>query len=641
MRPDRPVFRRRIALPLLRDHMNQERTVVVLVLLEQIDEEVEIVTVIGPDVLEPELFEKRPRDDHVFEELLHVAGHAVELPADERDAIHDAPGQILGLVVGLPLEEPVQVARHGTDVGRDRHVVVVEDDHQLALEMAGLVEAFQRQAARQRAVTDDGHDAVVLLLDVARHGNAEGGGDRGRSMAGVEDVVLRLFPFAEAGDAAVHADGVEGIAASGDELVRVGLVAGVEDDLVAGRVEDVVQRQRQLDDTEVAAEVPADSRDDLDDAVANLSRELMELFAVEFPKVFRRVDGVEERHGSIGASRSPFADETRDPGEIVHRAADDSSVAHRLFEQRFNPGASGVRTEQRRIGQLSLCKILPSRLTQGRGVFFLVEQIIDDLEGQSHGIAVAAERLDLLLGRAGEQPAENHGRRQQFAGLVAVDEIEQLGARFVRAGGDDVRDLPADHSFRIDGDRDFAYGPKLVCGIDARHRPGQPCERFGQQRVTGENTHCLAENDVRRLASAAEVVVVEGGKIIVNERVGMDQLQRGDWNEEISHGRAARFGRRDGDDRPDALASAEDRVTHRLMDDGGRCIRGREVRAEHAIDELPLLVQIVMERAHSSSSSGCSSDRSSSSSLSNGSIRGCPFASARISSIFFSTSSSF
>ena len=38
-------------------------------------------------------------------------------------------------------------------------------------------------------------------------------------------------------------------------------MAGVEDDLVARRVEDVVQRQRQLDDAEVAAEVAADLRD--------------------------------------------------------------------------------------------------------------------------------------------------------------------------------------------------------------------------------------------------------------------------------------------------------------------------------------------------------------------------------------------
>src|SRR5439155_25323571 len=112
-------------------------------------------------------------------------------------------------------------------------------------------------------------------------GDAEGGGDRRPGMAGVEDVVLRLLALAKAGDAAVLADGRELFAADGDELVRIALVAGVEDDLVARRVEDPVQGQRQLDDAEVAAEVAADLRDDVDDALADLLGELRELAEIE------------------------------------------------------------------------------------------------------------------------------------------------------------------------------------------------------------------------------------------------------------------------------------------------------------------------------------------------------------------------
>ena len=56
-------------------------------------------------------------------------------------------------------------------------------------------------------------------------------------------------------------DGVERVAAPGDQLVRVRLVAGVEDDLVARGVEDVVQRERQLDDAEVPAKMAPDLGD--------------------------------------------------------------------------------------------------------------------------------------------------------------------------------------------------------------------------------------------------------------------------------------------------------------------------------------------------------------------------------------------
>ena len=44
---------------------------------------------------------------------------------------------------------------------------------------------------------------------------------------------------------------------AGQQLVHVGLVAGVEDDRVPRRVEDAVQRDGELDDAEVGAEVAA------------------------------------------------------------------------------------------------------------------------------------------------------------------------------------------------------------------------------------------------------------------------------------------------------------------------------------------------------------------------------------------------
>src|SRR5206468_5108492 len=91
-----------------------------------------------------------------------------------------------------------------------------------------------------------------------------------------------------------------------------------------------------------------------------------------------------------------------------------------------------------------------------------------------------------------------------------------------------------------------------------------------------------------------------------------------------------------GEDRPHALATAEDRVAHGLVDRGGRRAGGRELRVERAVDLRAPLGQVVGERHSSSSTPSASSSASS-----NGSTRGCPFASARISSIFFSTSSSF
>ena len=79
-------------------------------------------------------------------------------------------------------------------------------------------------------------------------------------MAAVEDVVRRLGAPREAADPVELAERPEPLEAAGQELVRVGLMAGVPDDPVARRFEQPVERDRQLDDAERRAEVAAGRR---------------------------------------------------------------------------------------------------------------------------------------------------------------------------------------------------------------------------------------------------------------------------------------------------------------------------------------------------------------------------------------------
>ena len=94
-------------------------------------------------------------------------------------------------------------------------------------------------------------------------------------MAGAHDVVLGLEDRAERGKSVVLADRRQALAAAGEDLVRVGLVANVPEDLVAGRVEQAVQRHGQLAGAEVGAEVAADLTDRVDDVGAHLLSHLL------------------------------------------------------------------------------------------------------------------------------------------------------------------------------------------------------------------------------------------------------------------------------------------------------------------------------------------------------------------------------
>ena len=52
-------------------------------------------------------------------------------------------------------------------------VVIVDDDDQVAVEIGGIVKALKRQAARKRAVANDGDDVVRIARQVARVCEAE------------------------------------------------------------------------------------------------------------------------------------------------------------------------------------------------------------------------------------------------------------------------------------------------------------------------------------------------------------------------------------------------------------------------------------------------------------------------------------
>ena len=126
-------------------------------------------------------------------------------------------------------------------------------------------------------------DHLAVLADAAAHGllDADRVGDRGRGVAGAHDVVLGLDDRAERGEAAVLADRVELVAAAGEHLVRVGLVADVPEHLVARRVEQAVERDGDLAGAEVGAEVAADLADRVDDQLAHLLGDLLQLVVVE------------------------------------------------------------------------------------------------------------------------------------------------------------------------------------------------------------------------------------------------------------------------------------------------------------------------------------------------------------------------
>ncbi len=234
-----------------------------------------------------------------LDRLLQVRAEALEGGADAAGQPRQAALDVRARVPQLRVQaDAVEVARERADVGRDRHAVVVEHDDDRRAEAAGLADRLEGDAAGHRAVADHGDDLAVRVRAELAHPllDADRVADRGRGVAGAHDVVLGLGDRAERREAAVLADRRQLVAAAGEDLVRVGLVADVPEDLVARRVEQRVQRDRELAGAEVGAEVPADLADGVDDVLAHLLGELRELLLGEPVQVLGTVDVLEQAH---------------------------------------------------------------------------------------------------------------------------------------------------------------------------------------------------------------------------------------------------------------------------------------------------------------------------------------------------------
>ena len=114
-------------------------------------------------------------------------------------------------------------------------------------------------------------------------------------MRGAERIVFALGAFGEAGQPAALAQRADAVAPAGQNLVRIGLMADVPDQPVVRRVEDVMQRNRKLDDAQARAEMPARDRDGIDRLLTQFVGDLAQLARFEAAQVTRHLDLVEQR----------------------------------------------------------------------------------------------------------------------------------------------------------------------------------------------------------------------------------------------------------------------------------------------------------------------------------------------------------
>ena len=258
----------------------------------QIDD---VVAVDGAEVADVEPLEDvaLPADE-VLDAVVELGDELVRAAAYAVPAVDGAGGLGAELVVGLRRGNVDQILAHAAGHLVDGHVVVVEHHQHVGVRRGHVVERLKGHAARQRSVANDGHHAAVgLAAQLRGNGHAQCCRHRGGRVPHAKGVVGAFEDIGESADAVIFTIGHKGVAPAGQNLVPVGLMAHVPDELVVGRVEHIVQSHRQLDHAEARPEVPGVAREGVDDEAAQLIAHLRKLLDVEFLQIVGRVDVVQ------------------------------------------------------------------------------------------------------------------------------------------------------------------------------------------------------------------------------------------------------------------------------------------------------------------------------------------------------------
>ena len=288
---DRIGLGRRVALALFGDDVQQLRAAQLLHIAQRVQQRIHVMAVDRSDVIEAEFFEQSAGHDQALDVFL---GAACQLP-HRRHLRQDLLAALAHRRIELARQDLGEAIRQRANVGRDRHIVIVQDHQQVGVEIASMIERLEGHTGGHRAVTDDGHRATVGARQLGRDGHAESGADGGTRMAHAEGVIDTLLALRKRREALGLADRAQTLLAASQNLMWVGLMADIPHDTILGGVVQVVQGDSEFDGTETGGKVAAACTDRCQQKGTHFGGHLLQCGFGQRTQISREFDLVQQR----------------------------------------------------------------------------------------------------------------------------------------------------------------------------------------------------------------------------------------------------------------------------------------------------------------------------------------------------------
>src|SRR5205823_6036563 len=298
-----------------RDHVDHRWSTEAADLAQCALDVLDVVAVDRARILDAEVLEEGARRDELLETFLDAAYGFDRFVTGGNRAKDSIDALLRPVIRGVEDGELLgQVLRQAADRGSVGPAVVVDDDDHGRFAVADVIERLIGHPARQGAIADDNDHVSGLSLLPHRLSHPGGVTETGRRMAVLDEVVLALRAVGVAAHAAQLAQPRKSLARTRQELVDVRLVAGVPEDAVPGALEHPMERQGQLDDAEVGAEVASGLGDARDQELADFIGQGAQLRIAQGAKIGRTHDPVEDwRAGNLVHIRFESSEEPASP----------------------------------------------------------------------------------------------------------------------------------------------------------------------------------------------------------------------------------------------------------------------------------------------------------------------------------------
>ena len=240
-------LRGRIALPLHCHRMDNDRAAEILRPAQRHFKRFLVVAVHRPDIVKAEIVKNAGRQKARFDPFLEPMQFLVGM----RMLLHNAAVGPLKAEIPRACARAAKQPGNAADVLVNGHTVVVKNDHSGFAARAEIAQSFIAHAAGHGAVAHNGNNVIASVYERPGACHARRQRHRVGGMAGKERIGVALARLGKTGNTVELAQRIKGIAASGQNLVDVGLMSNIEQYPVLHRVIDAVKRNRKLNAAEI------------------------------------------------------------------------------------------------------------------------------------------------------------------------------------------------------------------------------------------------------------------------------------------------------------------------------------------------------------------------------------------------------